>query len=110
MLAEAGSGVHILMTRFISLLCAQPVNTFIITARECTRALAEQRLVSAPGVRSRLAGLGDTLGVELRIAALSLLAWWAALTVRWTAPPRPKQARRRVAAGAHGPDLGPAPA
>ena len=86
------------------------MNTFVITARECTRALAEQRQVSAPGVRSRLAGLGDTLGVEARIGALSLLAWWAALRARWAAPRQPKRARQHMSVTARAPDPGLVPA
>ena len=63
---------------------AQSVNTFIITARECTRALNEARMERRPGARSWLACTADSLGVELRIAALKLIAWWSSFKVSWS--------------------------
>jgi hypothetical protein len=63
------------------------VNTFIMTARECTRALNEVRMQRRPGVSARLACWADTAGVELRIAALGLLSWWSALKLWWSARP-----------------------
>ena len=65
---------------------AQTVNTFVITARECTRATADWRMRQQPGLRSWLAGLGDTLGVEARIVAMHFLAWWAGFKVHLQLP------------------------
>lgn len=73
------------------------MNTFVITARECTRALNDWRAAQRPGLRSWLAGLASTLGVEARIAAMHFLAWWAGVRVRLRLA-RPKQARGMPAA------------
>ena len=62
---------------------SQPVNTFTMTARECTRALNEARMRERPGLRTRVACLADTLGVEARIAALALMSWWATACPNW---------------------------
>ena len=56
-----------------------PVNSFVITARECTRALARDRLAHRPGLWSRLAVAADVYAVELRMAALRMLSWLAEL-------------------------------
>lgn len=56
-----------------------PVNSFVITARECTRALARDRLSHRPGLWSRLAVAADVYAVELRMAALKFLSWMAEL-------------------------------
>lgn len=56
---------------------AQPVNSFMMTARECTRALNEARMRERPGLRTRVACLADVIGVEARIAALALMSWWS---------------------------------
>ncbi|KAK9917077.1 hypothetical protein WJX75_000654 [Coccomyxa subellipsoidea] len=61
----------------------QPVNTFTMTARECTRALNEARMREQPGLRTRIACLADTLGVEARISALALMSWWATACPNW---------------------------
>ena len=62
----------------------QSVNTFIITARECTRALNEARMKQRPGARTWLVCTADSLGVELRIAALKIIAWWSSFKVSWS--------------------------
>lgn len=55
------------------------VNSFVITARECTRALARDRLSHRPGLWSRLAVAADVYAVELRMTALRFLSWLAEL-------------------------------
>ncbi|KAK9823333.1 hypothetical protein WJX72_001997 [[Myrmecia] bisecta] len=45
--------------RSIDFALGQPINTFVITARECTRALGEFRLAEQPGWRSRVAVTSD---------------------------------------------------
>ena len=62
----------------------QSVNTFIITARECTRALNEARMERRPSARTWLVCTADSLGVEFQIAALKLIAWWSSFKVRWS--------------------------
>ena len=59
----------------------QSVNTFIITARECTRALNEARLERHASIRTWLVCTADSFGVELRIAALKFMAWWSSIKV-----------------------------
>ncbi len=44
----------------------QPVNTFVITARECSRALAELEVAQHPGVISRVHVWWEVLQVEAR--------------------------------------------
>ena len=82
------------------ILCVQSVNTFIITARECTRALNEARLEQHASIRTWLVCAADSLGVEFRIAALKLMAWWSSVRVtlkldrqprNHLAPPTPSQ-------------------
>ncbi len=58
----------------------QPVNTFIITARECSRALAEHRLKERPGVKSSLLVKVDKLRTELSLSILRMATWWAGAT------------------------------
>ena len=59
----------------------QSVNTFIITARECTRALNEARLQQHGNIKTWLVCAADSFGVELRIAALKFMAWWSSMRV-----------------------------
>lgn len=68
----------------------QAVNTFIITARECTRALNEARMERHAGLRTWLVCTADTLGVELRIAALKFMAWWSNVRVSLKLDAKPK--------------------
>ncbi|PRW32844.1 ABC1 protein [Chlorella sorokiniana] len=56
--------------RAVDVALGSPVNSFVITARECTRALARDRLSHRPGLWSRLAVAADVYAVELRMAAL----------------------------------------
>ena len=61
----------------MDLALGSPVNSFVITARECTRALARQRMAHRPGLLSRIVVAKDMLAVELRMSALRLLTWLA---------------------------------
>lgn len=63
----------------MDLALGSPVNSFVITARECTRALARHRLAHRPGLWSRAAVAADVWAVEARMAALRLLAWFASV-------------------------------
>lgn len=60
-------------------LFAQTVNTFIITARECERALAEFRLKTRPGLVSHLALLVEWARIELKLSALVFMTWLSSL-------------------------------
>jgi hypothetical protein len=77
----------------------QPINTLVITARQCTRALAEERVRAAPGLGSRLAAAREQLQVEVVIGALLLASWWARLKAAWwrQRPPVVPAASPRVA-------------
>lgn len=63
--------------RAVDLALGSPVNSFVITARECTRALARHRLAHRPGMLSRLVVAKDVWAVELRMTALRLMSWFA---------------------------------
>lgn len=65
--------------RAVDVALGSPVNSFVITARECTRALARDRLSHRPGLWSRLAVAADVYAVEFRMAALRVLSWLAEL-------------------------------
>ncbi len=71
----------ILACRAVDLALGSPINSFVITARECTRALARDRLAHRPGMFSRLAIAVDMAAVEVRMATLRLLTWLADLEV-----------------------------
>ena len=58
----------------------QPVNTFVITARECSRALTDIRSKEQPGFRSHLRGKLDEWHVEYRVTLLRVASWWA---IKW---------------------------
>ena len=68
----------------------QSVNTFIITARECTRALNEARLEQHANIRTWLVCAADSFGVEFRIAALKFMAWWSSMRVTLKLDGRPQ--------------------
>ncbi|KAI3430556.1 hypothetical protein D9Q98_005149 [Chlorella vulgaris] len=65
--------------RAVDLALGAPINSFVITARECTRALARDRLRNHPGMLTRLAVATDLAAVEFRMTALRLLTWLASL-------------------------------
>lgn len=65
--------------RSVDFCLRSPVNSFIICARECTRALADQRVLSAKKeegwiVQARLKNLLERIWIEWRIAGLQLAA------------------------------------
>ena len=53
------------------------MNTFVITARECSRALTDIRNREQPGIRSQLKGKLDEWHVEYRVTLLRVASWWA---------------------------------
>ena len=55
----------------------QPVNNYIITARQCSKALSEVRATST---LTAFFALRDRLAIEFRLFALRLLAWGAAFS------------------------------
>jgi hypothetical protein len=60
-----------------------------MTARECTRALADIRSARDPGMRSWLAGAVDAIHVEAIVVAMHTMALWARLRRAvggWLAP------------------------
>ena len=59
--------------------CSQTVNTFVITAKECTRALNEQRALERPGLRTTVLNAWDASRVHWRMTLLSTFAWLAQL-------------------------------
>jgi hypothetical protein len=50
-----------------------------MTARECTRAIADIRSARQPGLRSWLAGAADAVHVEAIVVAMHVAALWASL-------------------------------
>lgn len=58
---------------------AQTVNTFVITAKECTRALNEQRALVRPGLRTAVLNAWDAGQIQWRMTLLSAFAWLAQL-------------------------------
>ncbi|KAF6264636.1 ABC1 family-domain-containing protein [Scenedesmus sp. NREL 46B-D3] len=64
--------------RSVDLSLGAPVNTFVITAKTCSRALAEMDMQQSPGVRSWLAGRASMLRVELVMAAMRVMGLWVA--------------------------------
>jgi len=86
--------------RSVDCCLGQPVNNIVITARECTRAIAEERLehASATGVRRLITQAlvaVEVMRVEVRMALLRLMAW----TPSWTIA-RQKEEQQPNLAGA----------
>ncbi|KAL3145108.1 hypothetical protein ABBQ38_001717 [Trebouxia sp. C0009 RCD-2024] len=69
--------------RSVDLALGEPVNTFVITARECSRALTDIRNREQPGLRSHLRGKLDEWHVEYRVTLLRVASWWAIKWARW---------------------------
>lgn len=63
----------------------QPVNTFTIVARECSRALAEERALRVGGLRARMVSLEERVAVEVRVLVLQALTYWHTMrqTLSW---------------------------
>ena len=74
----------------LSFLVVQSVSTFIITARECTRALNAARMEQHGSLKTWLVCTADTFGVEFRIAALKFLAWWSSMRITLKLDRKPK--------------------
>ena len=83
----------------------QPVNTFVITARECTRALNQQRARQHPGLRSWAANQWDSARISWRMALLSAFAWLGQLkgslaaSSDWMHPRHPRRTAVTAVAG-----------
>jgi aarF domain-containing kinase len=59
--------------RSVDLALGTPVNSFITTARECTRALSRIRYEENPGIGSWARGAVDRMRIELRVWAMKVL-------------------------------------
>ncbi|GIL43460.1 hypothetical protein Vafri_933 [Volvox africanus] len=68
--------------RSIDFALGEPVNTFVITARECSAALARERLRGAPGPLVRLAVAWERFQVEGRMLGFELLLWYRGIRAR----------------------------
>ncbi|KAL4448834.1 hypothetical protein ABPG77_007551 [Micractinium sp. CCAP 211/92] len=86
--------------RAVDLALGSPVNSFVSTARECTRALAKARLQHHPGLLSRVMVAADVAAVELRMAALRLLSWLSELEAWLRGGAAAGEARRAAATAA----------
>ncbi len=84
----------------MDLALGSPVNSFVSTARECTRALAKARLQHHPGLLSRVMVAADVAAVELRMAALRLLSWLSELEAWLRSGAAASEARRAAATAA----------
>ncbi|GLC72431.1 hypothetical protein PLESTF_001246800 [Pleodorina starrii] len=75
--------------RSIDFALGEPVNTFVITARECSAALARERLRGAPGPLVRLAVAWERLRVEARMLGFELMVWCKGVRARLRLGPKP---------------------
>ncbi|GAQ84896.1 ABC transporter-like protein [Klebsormidium nitens] len=60
--------------RSVDLALGTPVNSFVTTARECTRALSQIRYEQNPGIGSLARGAIDKVRVEVRVLLMQTLA------------------------------------
>lgn len=60
--------------RSVDLALGTPVNSFVTTARECTRALSQIRYEQNPGLASLAQGAIDKVRVEVRVLLMQTLA------------------------------------
>jgi hypothetical protein len=65
--------------RSVDLSLGAPINTFVITAKTCSRALAEMDMQQSPGVGSWLSAQASMLHVELVMAAMRVVGLWVAV-------------------------------
>jgi hypothetical protein len=65
----------------------QPTNTIAITARECTRALAEREMEQHPGLLTWVGAQAQLLHVEALMLAMSAASWWLRLRAALFGPP-----------------------
>ena len=56
------------------------MNTFIITARECTNAIGQHKLKLHPGLKTWVGVKVDILRTEIVVAALKFMTWWSGLS------------------------------
>eukprot|EP00891_Asterochloris_glomerata_P006292 jgi/Astpho2/6292/e_gw1.00089.9.1_t len=78
--------------RAIDVALGQPVNTFVITARECTRALADMKRKEGKGLRSQLSASWMEWHVEWRVTLLKAATWLAYLKAYWSGPSQQQRA------------------
>lgn len=71
--------------RSVDLSLGAPVNTFVITAKTCSRALAELDGQQRQGVGSWLSSRLEVLRVDLAMTVMQLLGFWASVqrALRW---------------------------
>ncbi|KAL4422859.1 hypothetical protein ABPG75_009056 [Micractinium tetrahymenae] len=86
--------------RAVDLALGSPVNSFVSTVRECTRALARARLQHHPGLLSRVMVVADVAAVELRMGVLRLLSWFSELEAWLRGRAAAGEARRAAATAA----------
>lgn len=79
--------------RSVDLSLGQPVNTFVITARECTRALADMEWERKPSVGTWLHGQVDMWRVEFIMLAMRAMTWLAMLRAAVLGPQPPRTPR-----------------
>ncbi|WIA33107.1 hypothetical protein OEZ86_006260 [Tetradesmus obliquus] len=65
--------------RSVDLSLGAPINTFVITAKTCNRALAEMDMQQSPGVGSWLSARASMLRVEFIMAAMRVMGLWVAV-------------------------------
>jgi aarF domain-containing kinase len=65
--------------RSVDLSLGAPVNTFVITAKTCSRALAELEAQQRQGVKSWLSSRLEVLRVDLAMTVMQLLGFWASV-------------------------------
>lgn len=75
-------GIVMLALSCVGPVLKQNVNTFVITARACTRCLADDAWARRPGIRSWLAGWGLRARMELQMLLLRTVTWTALLRAR----------------------------
>ncbi|KAG2440507.1 hypothetical protein HYH02_010385 [Chlamydomonas schloesseri] len=68
--------------RSVDYALGQPVNNFVITARECSAALARERLRGHPGPLVRLGVAWERLRVETRMLLFEAMVFWTRVKAR----------------------------
>lgn len=71
--------------RSVDLSLGATVNTFVITAKTCSRALAELDAQQRQGVKSWLSSRLEVLRVDIAMTVMQLLGFWASVqrALRW---------------------------
>lgn len=65
--------------RSVDLSLGAPVNTFVITAKTCSRALAEAKRQQNPGLGSWFASEVELLRVEFVMGVMRLMGFWVSI-------------------------------